>query len=263
MKQSKKIISLTLALVMVFAVMSIGTASAAKGPGKNPIGPEPDPDISIDLGELEVEDIIIVLDPGHGGEDTGAVADVDDDGVVEYERDLDLKIANYLKSELETYYNIVVVMTREDNDSNPSHEDRGAVAGLIHEDYPENPVYLISIHNNAGGSNGAEAYISVHDGEFDWGAGDLAAGMLYEICEKFALYNRGVKDRTDAPWKDWYGINEECAEYGVASIILEHCFMDNDYDAGQCLSTETKLEALAKGDADAIAGCFGLVKLDN
>lgn len=42
----------------------------------------------------------IVLDPGHGGTDSGAI----ENGI--YEKDVNLKIANYLKEYLQQYNNV-------------------------------------------------------------------------------------------------------------------------------------------------------------
>ena len=52
-------------------------------------------------------DKVIVLDPGHGGADTGAVNSAK--GIVE--RDANLKIARYLKEYLEEYAGVKVIMT--------------------------------------------------------------------------------------------------------------------------------------------------------
>ena len=51
-------------------------------------------------------DIVIVLDPGHGGSDVGARR-----GSV-YEKTINFKVAQYCKAELEQYEGVKVYMTR-------------------------------------------------------------------------------------------------------------------------------------------------------
>ena len=86
--------------------------------------------------------VIITLDPGHGGEDPGSGTNNP-----MCERDLNLKIAQYCKEELETYDNVTVYMTRYDNGSNPSLSQRVQTA----KNYGAN--LLVSIHCNSFVSN--------------------------------------------------------------------------------------------------------------
>ena len=53
--------------------------------------------------------MVIVLDPGHGGHDPGAVA------FGTNEKDLNLKVAEFTKEYLSKYYGVKILMTREDN----------------------------------------------------------------------------------------------------------------------------------------------------
>lgn len=89
---------------------------------------------------------VIVLDPAHGGTDTGARGE---NGVVE--KDLVLQIARTVRSELQRQ-GYRVVMTRDD-DSNPSYDDRSAVANARRD-----PIF-ISLHvASTGTANTARAY---------------------------------------------------------------------------------------------------------
>ena len=88
-----------------------------------------------DIATQSNEGVTICLDPGHGGNDSGAI------GINNvYEKNLTLKIAQYCKQELEKY-NCHVVMTRT-GDTNPSLEDRANFAKS------QGAQYLISIHLN-------------------------------------------------------------------------------------------------------------------
>lgn len=100
-----------------------------------------------DIATQSNEGVTICLDPGHGGNDSGAI------GINNvYEKNLTLKIAQYCKQELEKY-NCHVVMTRT-GDTNPSLEDRANFAKS------QGAQYLISIHLNSGSGYavGAEVY---------------------------------------------------------------------------------------------------------
>ena len=82
--------------------------------------------------------LTVVLDPGHGGDQSGAARD----GESVEEKTLNLKIARYLKEELETYENVTVYLTRED-DMDVDLPDRTKVSVDKKADV------MISLHNNA------------------------------------------------------------------------------------------------------------------
>lgn len=78
----------------------------------------------------------VVLDPGHGGEDPGAVA-----GEI-YEKDINLAIALLIRDNLAGQEGITVSLTRDD-DSFPSLTDRAEFANKERADL------YVSIHANA------------------------------------------------------------------------------------------------------------------
>jgi N-acetylmuramoyl-L-alanine amidase len=84
---------------------------------------------------------VIVLDPAHGGTDSGARGE---NGVVE--KDLVLQIARTVRAELEGQ-GYRVVMTRDD-DSNPSYDDRAAAANARRD------AIFISLHVASTGTPG-------------------------------------------------------------------------------------------------------------
>jgi len=89
---------------------------------------------------------VIVLDPAHGGTDTGARGE---NGVVE--KDLVLQVARVVRAEL-ARQNFRVVVTRDD-DSNPSYDARAAVANARRD------AIFISFHiASTGTANTARAY---------------------------------------------------------------------------------------------------------
>ncbi len=80
---------------------------------------------------------VVVIDPGHGGKDPGAVGPTG-----YYEKTANLKIANYLKGYLEKELGLTVIMTRG-SDTFLDLKKRTAVANDKGADL------FISIHNNA------------------------------------------------------------------------------------------------------------------
>lgn len=107
----------------------------------------------------------IVLDPGHGGSESGAVGA---SGTME--KDLTLSIARSLARRLEQRLPVRVVMTRND-DSNLSLENRTAIANQNKADL------FVSLHVNSSygaSAHGAETYI-LSDEASDSLAADAAA----------------------------------------------------------------------------------------
>lgn len=114
----------------------------------------------------------IVIDPGHGGKDPGAVSN----GIKE--KDVVLKIAKYLKKELENDYN--VVLTRE-NDTFIPLAERPKIAEENNADL------FISIHLNANRNRrarGAEVYY--YSKKTDSYADEIAA-FENSVDEKFGV----------------------------------------------------------------------------
>jgi N-acetylmuramoyl-L-alanine amidase len=106
--------------------------------------------IALPQNDVEKFDTI-VLDPGHGGKDTGAKGKF----LKIYEKDVVLSVAKLLKEKIETRMGITVILTRSDDYFVPI-KDRTAIANNHKADL------LISIHTNAAfreGANGFEAFI--------------------------------------------------------------------------------------------------------
>ena len=213
--------------------------------------------------------LVIALDPGHGGMDSGMTA-VNGVG----EKVFTLQIANYLKAELEKYSNVKVVMTRT-NDTYIDLEPRAEKAKQL------GASVLISLHLNAlnGGIQGAEVYYpnanyspSAHQTGLN-----LAQNVLRELTG-LGITNRGIHvkyvsdtvtgqpahdpkyDYADGSVGDYYGIIRHSKKRGIAAIIIEHCYADNWSDFNRFLSSNQKIKNLALADARGIVKAFGLTK---
>lgn len=217
-----------------------------------------------DIATQANEGVTICLDPGHGGNDSGAI------GVNNvYEKNLTLKIAQYCKQELEKY-NCRVVMTRT-GDTNPSLEDRANFAKS------QGAQYLISIHLNSaagGGAVGAEVYYPNTHWRPDISAnGKNVAQAIQSQLVSLGLYDRGIKFRTidtniypdpfrydDSSVADYYGIIRNAKYNGLTGMIIEHCFINNVSDYNNYLNSDAKLQKLGVADANGIVSALGLTK---
>ncbi len=196
---------------------------------------------------------IVALDPGHGAHDGGA----SNATYHAYEKDLCLKIAQYAKAELEEYNNVKVVMTRDSDATCPTIYERAKFASDAGADI------LVSIHLNAANGNayGAEIWVPNNNGNATIGAHgqELGEKILPELL-KLGLTGRGVKTRDESSGKDYYGISRYAKEFGMAGIIIEHAFIDNNSDYEKYLNTDAKLKKLGIADATGIANYLGLSK---
>ncbi len=92
---------------------------------------------------------VVVIDPGHGGDDTGALGP---SGLAE--KDVTLDVAKRLKARIQSEMDAEVILTR-DTDKTVALDDRTSIANHNHADL------YISIHANAsrrGNARGAETY---------------------------------------------------------------------------------------------------------
>lgn len=197
--------------------------------------------------------LIIALDPGHGGEEEGAMYY----GLME--KDINYKMAELVKKELEKYPDVSVVLTRQ-QDEQVSLYDRAGRAKAADADI------LLSLHFNASVShlsNGASVYIST--GECYRADLQRFADNLLGEFEAIGLDNAGTfarvtqlgGRRADGTFDDYYGILRHSYNYGMPAMIIEHCYMDAEKDKA-FFYTEEGLQKLAKADADGIAAYYEL-----
>ena len=201
------------------------------------------------------EDIVIVIDPGHGGTDPGAKATTG-----AYEDECNLAIANAMKTELETYEGVKVYLTRS-KDEWMTNTARAMTAVALNADF------LISIHNNSGSSTntGSCAYYSMNSyyAEATYKMSNLILDNLSEI----GIYNGGAQMRqsTEYDYEDYYTIIAEGVRGGVPTCLVEHCFLSNPKDAELLTNSNGTVNmetatAMGVADATGVATYFGLEK---
>ena len=234
----------------------------------------------------------IVLDPGHGGTDSGAI----ENGI--YEKDVNLKIANYLKEYLQQYNNVNVIMTHNGfSGYDFTIFERAMVARNNNADL------LVSLHINSSSSNnvsGSEVYVTNNTSCAKYKQETTKLGnKILNNLSKLGIKNNGVKIRliptdtsdvySDGTRADYYGIiryamrgtmidngvtsvwrdgrkvqveasrsvNVQSGE-GIPTVLVEHCYIKGE-DI-KYLNSDSKIQALAKADADAIVAQYNLTK---
>lgn len=226
-----------------------------------------------------VKTMKIVIDPGHGGHETGAINY--NDGIME--KDITLKTARYLKEYFDDYYGVEIIMTHNglDNNTEMSVLDRGMCARNNKADL------LLCLHFNAapGGADwhGAEVYVTDNTScyKYNQESSEIGNAILGNLSS-LGIYNRGVKTRlcndvgpkweySDGTKADYYGIIRYAMKgnaedrgpditkgTGITSILIEHCFIQGS-DV-QFINTDAKLKKLAEADGKAVVDHYGLKK---
>lgn len=211
----------------------------------------------------EEEDVVIVLDPGHGGLDSGT--EMKYDGKLVCEAAINLAIAEYCRDYLlENYENVQVYLTRE-TDEKVELDERVAFAETVGADY------MLSIHINSdeGYAKGALAIVPRGRYQPEQGAASkrTAEAILLHL-EELGMVNRGTTYRLneenrypDGTYVDYFGVIRGCVRRNIPCIIMEHGFLDNEEDYRSFLSTPEQLRALGEADALGLAETLGLIPM--
>lgn len=162
----------------------------------------------------------VVIDPGHGGGGTTGPGAIYPPYM---EKSLNLAVASQLKAELEGA-GIKTYMTRTSDDQALSLEARAAYAQSVNADL------LISIHFNSSGDhtrNGSEVWTSMYSSYYTTGY-SVGKNILSQLSS-LGFASKGVKTKLGNSG-DFYGLLRYGVACGVPSIIVEHCYIDNEID---------------------------------
>ncbi|TYO95314.1 N-acetylmuramoyl-L-alanine amidase [Desulfallas thermosapovorans DSM 6562] len=173
----------------------------------------------------EVDDNLIILDPGHGGKDVGAIGYSG-----KYEKDLVFNITSQLKTALENEgYN--VILTRTD-DSYVSLEERVNIADRT------NAFAFISIHANSATNSAVEG---VEVFKFYGSDPRLAQNVLNSILRQTGQVNRKVKEA------GFYVIKNTL----MPAILIETGFISNPREEAFLWDPQNQ-EAIVRGIVNGI-----------
>lgn len=224
--------------IVYAAEKGAGEAPAAED---SPAAEEADEEQPLD----ENSDIVVVIDPGHGGENLGGQYE-------DYtEKDMTLIVANAMKKELDKYEGITVYLTRT-GDKDMDLDERCEYAESVGADF------LFCLHFNLSEHHtlfGAETWISAYGEQYS--RGYAFANIEIGLLEDLGLYSRGIKTRLNDEGEDYYGIIRHSTERNMPCVLIEHCHLDQENDK-PFYNHKEKLEAFGRLDAEAVAKYYGL-----
>ncbi len=172
-----------------------------------------------------LEAVDVVLDPGHGGPETGSVGA---NGLVE--RDLNLIVALLVEKELLSL-GYTVALTRRTDLHMPIRQ-RTAIANSL------SPKAFVSIHHNGGAQRRSDVPGTEIFHQIDSSESKRLAGLLFEeIFESFNNYwvpwvgtvHNGASSRLSEPGRDAYGILRNTPN--VPTAIAEAAYLSNPPEA--------------------------------
>ncbi len=196
--------------------------------------------IDEEMFESEVGSGAIVIDPGHGGSDAGAIGPT---GV--REKDVALAVALKVKEMLEEQGDPVVMTRTTDRDVHSPQATNGQELQARVNKAPRDASMFISIHCNAFSnpeSHGMETYFYTNSS-----MGRRLAKLINEELERYGeLWNRGVKSA------NFYVLKHSA----VPATLLELGFVTNPEEE-QLLADEEYQAALARAIVTGINRYFG------
>src|SRR5690625_3306372 len=173
----------------------------------------------------------IMIDPGHGGNDPGAV------GKRSKEKDNVLKVGKKLKTLLEKYGH-TVKMTRS-TDVFISLSQRANMANSWSADY------FISLHNNAASSSATGFETFVYNGSVSQKTKQFQNAVHDAIASKIGIRDRGKKSANFAVLR----------QTKMPAVLIEYAFISNPNDEKILINEVDKLaELTCDGVLDAIGG---------
>lgn len=170
----------------------------------------------------------IVIDPGHGGIDTGAVGN----GIIE--KNLTLAISKYMYDRFKELGVPVKLTRNDDSELGPNIRPQK----VLEQFGNGSDVIVISNHINAGGGEGAEVIYALRNNN------KLATNIINELQKAGQIPRKIYQRRLPSdPTKDYYYILRNTPNN--QTLIVEYGFLDNAKDA-------TKLKNNYKAYADAV-----------
>lgn len=186
----------------------------------------------------------IVIDPGHGGSDTGAIGPT---GVTE--KSIALRVAKRLKVLLEEQGAEVIMTRTEDREVSP----KGAKATDVEE---------LQARCDVANRNAADIFISIHLDAFSSPEAHGTTGYYYErgsanstrladVVKRNVLRRIGTFDRGTKPC-DFY----VCHHTTMPAMLLETAFVSNPREE-RMMNSDEGVENAAQGIAAGISEYFG------
>lgn len=214
------------------SIATVELEQLSRGAGAESTGITPEDIVLIQEPEPKIP--LIIIDPGHGGEDEGCSrGDVT-------EKEINLLLALKLAGRLEEL-GFETVLTREDNETQMSLEERVDLANDRKGDL------YISIHQNAC----EERESSVNGIETWFYGGGEGSRRLAQLVHRGALEKTGAKDREIRETNELYVIREA----SMPACLIETAFLSNRKEREK-ISDPAYQEKLTMGIAQAVEAYF-------
>ena len=182
----------------------------------------------------------VYVDAGHGGRDSGAVAN----GL--YEKNLTLDIARRVEADLRRH-GVDVKMART-GDDDKTLQQRTYEANAWGADA------YVSIHINAAASAQANGFEVWHSIRPESKSRDLAGLIAEELDRLTPLANRGTKSKANIAGRDYYHVIRETR---MPAVIVEAGFVTNPSDAAY-LKEWSNLATIAEAITRGVLRFFGI-----
>ena len=183
---------------------------------------------------------VVVLDPGHGGDDPGATNDAY--GLVE--RDLTLEIARRAAARLEAD-GLRVALTREDNATLLNQSDRGLIANACRA------LLYVSVHLNSFGEpepNYVKTFWGIAGKDLAF-AQAMQAALAAELRPGTDLGDSGVEQLE----------NGGLLRATMPAVLVESVFLSNPDEAARLAAPDgARLDQIARGIVLGIEGWLGV-----
>ncbi|WP_206459879.1 N-acetylmuramoyl-L-alanine amidase [Anaerovorax sp. IOR16] len=214
----------------------------------DPIEIPSDPINPVNKKPANLNEVLIVIDPGHGGNDPGAQGK-SNGAVILNEKDINLDVATRLNEKLQAA-GLNTIMSRN-GDHSASPNSKNALEDRIYRSNwanSENATLFVSIHNNSAGNvtsaTGTETFYNETEGKAAYGISskELAASVQKKMTAYLGTRNRGVKNGSEL---------SVLRRTEMPAILMEGAFLSNPDDL-QLMLTDTFRENYANAVSEAI-----------
>ena len=220
----------------------------------------------------ESDNIVITIDPGHGGRDPGntKASELFGNGSIDhYESKHVYDISLYIKERLLQYLGVEVYLTRGDlseNEEKPENESRADIAKAYNSDA------FISIHTNTYDTKISGTEIFVPSAKISFNnqiaitSENAARTILSSMVKQTGVKNRGLKAAIHE--SETYPNEEAADDLAVIRggrkneipvvMLIETAFADNESDFNNHLATTEKRKEMGYAIADGLATYYKL-----
>ena len=168
------------------------------------------------------EELIICIDPGHGGEEPGEILENEEGEIIRSEKMDNMNLALLLQEKLEDY-GVTVIMTRT-GDTKHTNDERCSFANENNADL------FVSLHRNNDSDKskkGVEIYTPVNKNEFSSSSMVTADYIMQYLNASGISYNGGTHKGSISSEIYDFQVNRET---DMASILIEMGYISNEED---------------------------------